>query len=150
MFQIRKASYFYSKEENKEILNTIRENEKNTSGEIRVYIESHCAYVEPFERARELFLKLKMFKTLHRNAVLIYIAYLDKEFAFCSDENLFKKTKQSFWDSLRNHLIKDFTNGHKKEGIIRCINLIGSELEKHFPFHGENKNELPDEIIFGK
>ncbi len=150
MFQIRKASFFYSIAENDEILKAIRDNEENTSGEIRVYIESRCAYVEPFERAKEIFLKLKMDQTTHRNAVLIYIAYRHKEFAFCSDENLFKKTNQSFWDSLRNQLVKDFTNGHKKEGVIRCINHIGRKLEKLFPFNGENKNELPDEIIFGK
>ncbi len=150
MFTFSKARFLFSKDENEAILNCVRENEKNTSGEIRIFIESRCAYVDPLHRAYELFKHLHMADTVHRNGVLIYIAYRDREVALCGDKNIFEKTEQAFWSAQSKKLIKGFYEKKYCESLIRCINAVGSELQRHFPFHGENKNELPDEIVFGK
>ncbi len=150
MLKLRKTSYFFNKKESEEILRCIQEYEKNTSGEIRVFIESKCHYVDTYDRAKELFLNLQMDKTMNRNAVLVYIAYQHKEFAFCSDENFYRNTNKIFWDKLKSNLSENFRKGNKKEGLINCIHKIGNELSLYFPNNGERKNELPDEIIFGK
>jgi uncharacterized membrane protein len=91
-----------------------------------------------------------MYQTVNRNAVLIYIAYKDRDFALYSDKYIFEKTTQSFWDRQSKNLIKGFYEKREAESLIQCINEVGTELHKHFPYNGENKNELPDEIVFGK
>ena len=57
----------------------IQEAEKNTSGEVRVFVERKCKYVDPVDRAKEIFFNLKMDKTKDRNAVLLYIAMDDHQ-----------------------------------------------------------------------
>lgn len=150
MFKFRRTKYFFTQEENQNILACIRANEKDTSGEIRVFIESKCSYINSYDRAKELFLKYQMYQTSHRNAILIYIAYRDKQFAFCGDEQIFEKTQQKFWDHLSKNLATRFAQKKHEKGLIECIDEIGKALQTHFPFHGDKKNDLPDEIIFGK
>ncbi len=65
---------FLEAQDQKEIIDAIREAETQTSGEIRLYLESHCKYVNPLDRAAEIFWNLRMDETKDRNGVLIYIA----------------------------------------------------------------------------
>ncbi len=150
MFSFSTIKTLFSKEENQRILDCVIENENKTSGEIRIFIESHCVYMNPLWRAYEIFNQLNMYQTVNRNAVLIYIAYKDRDFALYSDKYIFEKTTQSFWDRQSKNLIKGFYEKREAESLIQCINEVGTELHKHFPYLGENKNELPDEIVFGK
>lgn len=150
MFFDRNSKPFLSNEETELVLTCIRENEKSTSGEIRLCIESKCKYVDPIERARELFIQLKMYNTTDRNAVLIYIAYQDKDFALFSDAAIFNKASLLFWQKESKRLSYHFFHHQYVEGITECVTNVGDELKKHFPWEGEKKNELPDEIIFGK
>ena len=39
----------------KRVAAAIAEAEKKTTGEIRVFVESHCEYVDPMDRAKEIF-----------------------------------------------------------------------------------------------
>ena len=50
---------FFSQEEKNKIVSAIREAEQQTSGEVRVYVESHCRFVEALDRAAEVFTLLK-------------------------------------------------------------------------------------------
>lgn len=150
MFSFSKIQYLFSKEENMKILNSVRSNEAKTSGEIRIFIESKCTYVNPMMRAQELFHAYGMYKTEDRNAVLIYIAYKHKDFALYCDKEIFAKTTQSFWTEESKKLALGFYQKNYCACLIDCINNIGTQMALHFPFDGENKNELPDEIIFGK
>lgn len=150
MFPFSKVQYLFSKEENERILKCVRENEQGTSGEIRIFAESHCPYMDPMLRATELFTQLGMAKTVHRNGVLIYIAYKDQDFALCGDKNIFEITTRDFWHLQSRKLVQGFYEKKYAESLISCIHDVGAELKKHFPFHGEKKNELPDEIVFGK
>jgi uncharacterized membrane protein len=141
---------FLSKKEISNILECIRENESHTSGEIRICIESRCSEVEASIKAKEIFHQLKMYNTKNRNAVLIYIAFKDKVFALHGDRAIFEQVESSFWENQRTQLATYFSKKETLEGMIHCINNLGNELKTHFPSEGEQKNELPDEIIFGK
>ena len=62
---------FLTTDEEQEIVQAILEAEKNTSGEIRVHIESHTR-LEHFARAKEVFHLLKMDNTKDENGVLLH------------------------------------------------------------------------------
>lgn len=145
-----KPKAFFTKKENDTLLSTVRRCEAKTSGEIRIYIEAKCSYVNPMHRAQELFSKYKMYETENRNAVLIYIAHKHHEFAIVGDKNIFMQAPKAFWSSEAINLAKAFSSKKYVEGLINCIQNTGQLLFDLFPYHGENKNELPDEIIFGK
>ena len=77
MFSIfkRKKKSLLSEEQSRVIVKAIRHAEEQTSGEVRVYVESHCRYVDAMDRAAEIFFSLKMEATEQRNAVLVYVAF---------------------------------------------------------------------------
>lgn len=147
----RKRKPLFSEEQQQKVVRAIQEAERNTSGEIRVFIESHCRYVDAMDRARELFFKLEMERTELHNAVLIYIAHLDRQAAVFGDEGIYKKTGgDPYWNGVLNTMRAFFKKGQLTEGIESAVLQIGQALSAHFPYHaGTDKNELPDDIVFG-
>lgn len=145
----KKQKAIFNPEELKKIQAQVCQSESQTSGEIRIFIESHCHWVDPLWRAREVFLNLKMQETQNRNAVLIYIASDDHDFALFADKGLYQLIQAEQWNQLANQLAKSFYEERFCEGLCSCILSVGELLNQHFPMHGEQKNELPDEIVFG-
>ena len=147
----RKPVQYFTEEQSKSIVEAIALAEKQTSGEIRIYIESKNPYVNSLDRARELFFSLKMNETKERNAVLIYLAMKHREVALFGDEGIHLRVGQAFWEEEVKKMLLIFSNQEIVNGITQCIATIGSVLSKEFPFDGlTDKNELPDQIVFGK
>ena len=139
---------FLTDDEEQEIVQAILESEKNTSGEIRIHIESHTR-LEHFERAKEIFHVLKMDNTKDGNGVLIYVAVNDRKFVIYGDKGIDKVVPNNFWDSTRDTIQKQFAEANFKQGIIAGIIRAGKELEAHFPWHQGDINELSDEVSKG-
>lgn len=151
MFSLFKKKPFFSEEENQKVVQSIRSAEKSTSGEIRVFIESKCRFIEPLDRAVEIFRELNMQKTKDRNAVLLYVAIKDRQLAIYADEGIHQKVGTQFWEEKVNGILLHFDKKNYANGIAHCITEIGEALKENFPYNKEvDKNELPDEIIFGK
>jgi uncharacterized membrane protein len=55
-----------------------------------------------------------------------------------------------FWESTKDLMISHFKQGNFAEGLSKGILLAGEQLKKHFPYQKDDKNELTDEISFGK
>jgi uncharacterized membrane protein len=144
-----KASTFFSKEQQAQILASVREAEKETSGEIRVHIESSLKG-DVLDRAAWLFKKLGMDKTAERNGVMFYLAVEDKKFAIIGDAGINAKVPAGFWDCISELLMKNFREGRFTEGLSEGIILAGRQLKAHFPYNKDDVNELSDEISFDK
>jgi len=144
-----KASSFFSKEQQAQILASVREAEKETSGEIRVHIETYLTG-DVLDRAAWIFNKLGMHKTADRNGVLFYLAVNDKKFAIIGDEGINAKVHAGFWNDISELLKKNFKDGKFTEGLSEGILLAGKHLMIHFPYRKDEVNELPDEISFDK
>ncbi len=142
---------FFSADENARIVDAIRATEQATSGEIRVYIESRCRFVDPLDRAAEIFWNLKMDHTAHHNSVLLYVAMRDHQFAIFADKGIHEKLGNEFWQKEVEQMGRHFRENHYTDALVLVINDIGAALQTHFPYDGRtDKNELPDDIVFGK
>lgn len=151
MFNWKKQPAFLTPEESASIVQAIKESERMTSGELRVFVESHCRFVDPVDRAAEVFFNLKMDKTEDRNGVLVYIAVKDHQLAIFGDEGIHKKVGPEFWIEEVRRMTASFSKSSYAEGLRQCVIDIGEALHKHFPFNNDtDKNELPDDIVFGK
>ena len=144
-----KKEPFFSADEQKQIVASIQKAEKNTSGEVRIFIESKCEYVDPVERAKEVFFSLKMEQTEQRNAVLMYMAMEDHQLALFGDEGIHQRLGEEFWQAEVKKIILEIKQDHLVDGVCKVIEDIGMALQAEFPYHDEDRNELPDEIIFG-
>lgn len=140
-----------SAEEAESVVQAIRDTEKRTSGELRVYIESLCSFVDAADRAWEVFAELQMHQTQERNAVLVYLALKDRQAAIIGDEGIHQKVgKEAYWKAELDTLRKYCAAGKVAEGLVRVVGDIGSALVQHFPAApGDDKNEIPDDIVFG-
>lgn len=151
LFSIFSKKSLFTEGENQRIISAIRSCEQKTSGEIRVYIEAKNPYVSTIERAVEVFAKLKMEETEHRNAVLLYIAYKDHELALFGDAGIYEKAGKDFWEAEVKKMITKFKDNKLSEGIIQCVLEVGEALHTSFPYMAtEDRNELSDDIVFGK
>jgi uncharacterized membrane protein len=144
-----KASSFFSKEQQAQILAAVKEAEMETSGEVRVHIESSLRD-DVLDRAAWLFKKLGMDKTAERNGVLFYLAVNDRKFAIIGDAGINAKVPPGFWDDISELLKTNFKEGKFTEGLSEGILLAGKHLKIHFPHKQDDVNELADEISFDK
>lgn len=136
--------------EKEEIVQSIRLAESRTSGEIRVFMEQKCKYVDPVERATEIFFQLKMERTTDRNAVLLYVAVKDHQLAIFGDEGIYQKTGKDYWEEAVNHILQHFNKDNFAAGVSTYVQEIGEALHYYFPYnHETDQNELPDDIVFG-
>ncbi len=144
-----KVKEFIGREGKLQIEQAIKEAELNTSGEIRVHIESKCAG-DPLQRAVYIFNYLKMFNTQARNGVLIYIAVESRKFAIIGDAGINKVVPDNFWNSIKEEMGAAFSQGKYVDGLVQAVKEAGTSLKCYFPYQSDDINEQPDEISFGE
>ena len=143
------AKKFFSTEQQDSIIKAIEIAEHATSGEVRVHIDDACKG-EVLDAATHMFHKLKMDKTELRNGVLFYLAVNDKKFAILGDKGINEKVPENFWDTIKETMLSYFKQGHFTQGLCKGIEMAGEKLKTHLPYQSEDRNELSDEISFGK
>lgn len=141
-----KIEDFLSKKGEEEVIEAIRMAEKSTSGEIRVHMEKTHGEQDIFERAMEVFHLLKMDNTKLDNGVLIYVAVEDRDFVIYGDRGINEVVPADFWESTKDVIVAQFKAGNYKQGLIDGILKAGEQLQTHFPWSENNKNELPNNI----
>ena len=140
---------FLGKENEILITKAIEGAENQTSGEIRVHVESLCKE-DVLDRASWLFKKLKMHETKERNGVLIYLSVNDRKFAIIGDSGINKVVPEGFWDEIKEMMISHFSKGEFASGLINGIEKTGEQLKQYFPWQENDVNELSDEISYGR
>lgn len=107
--------------------------------------------MDALDRAQEIFIQTKMFETDQRNATLVYVAVKDKQAAVLGDEGIHQKVGNSYWQNEVSKMMLHFKNEKLADGICQVISDLGEALHFYFPYSSAtDKNELPDEIMFGK
>lgn len=150
-FPWQKRKSLLSDEDTRMVIKAIRHAEQRTSGEVRVFVESRCSWMDAMDRAGEIFFALKMEKTDQRNAVLVYIAVKDHQLAVFGDEGIHAKVGAAYWNKVVAEMLTSFNKNDYGKGLAECVIQIGEALKTHFPYDKEtDKNELPDEIVFGR
>ena len=140
---------FFTEEQKKRIVEAIKEAENETSGEIRLHIESKCKG-DPLERAKKVFKKLKMHKTALRNGVIIYLAIDHRKFAIWGDKGINEKVPENFWQDVKEVMAEHFKKNEHTEGLVKGIAMIGEKLKTYFPHQKDDINELSDDISIGE
>ena len=144
-----KVSSFFSKEEKNQVVQAIKKAEYQTSGEIRLHLESRCKG-NTLERAVQIFEKLKMHDTRLRNGTLIYMAIKDHKFSIFGDQGINEIAPDNFWEDVKEEMRRFFIKDQFADGVIRGIYLIGEKLKEFFPYQEDDVNELPDDISIGE
>ena len=145
-----KASRYFTQEQQKQIVEAIEAAELNTSGEIRVHIDSVCKENNVLDRAAKMFALLKMHKTALRNGVLIYLSVDDHKFAIIGDSGINAKVPANFWENTKNIMLTNLKEGKIVDALAEGITLAGEQLKLFFPYKLDDVNELDNSISFEK
>jgi uncharacterized membrane protein len=127
------------------VVRAVAEAESRTSGEIRVHLDPRCRG-EPMARAVEVFERLGMTRTTHRNGVLIYLAVEDRKLAVIGDAGVHQRVDDAYWDRLRAALVAHLREGRPRDGLVAGVRDVGEVLARHFPRAPDDPNELSDEV----
>ena len=150
-FSLFKRTTLLSASDKQLLVQAIQTAEKTTSGEIRVFVESHLNKVDALTRAQQIFIKNKMQKTEQRNGVLLYVALEDKKLAVFGDQGIHEKVGDAYWNQQVQIMLSHFKSENYVTGLTEVILAIGEALTSHFPYDRSNDvNELSDEIMVGK
>jgi uncharacterized membrane protein len=141
------ASDFFSQEDKKLIEKAILEAENNTSGEIRVHVETSFKG-DVLDRAATVFALLNMHKTKLRNGVLIYLAFKNRQFAVLGDAGINRVVPEDFWNTTKSIMEAHFKNSEFARGLIEGITMAGEQMKKHFPHQQDDRNELSNKMTF--
>ena len=143
-----KAKDFFKQDEIDQIIKSIEDAEKQTSGEIRLHVESRCKS-DALKRAVQVFKNLKMHKTALRNGTLIYLATEDHKFAIVGDKGINEKVPDNFWEDVKEEMASQFKERNFVSGISSGVQNIGKKLKEFFPYQEDDINELSDDISVG-
>ena len=142
-----KASDFFTPEGKKMIEQAILEAERNTSGEIRIHVET-AFEGDILDHAATVFAKLNMHKTKLRNGVLIYFAIKNRQFAILGDAGINRVVPENFWDHIKSVMENHFRNSEFALGLSEGVKLAGEQLMKHFPCQKDDTNELSNDVSY--
>ena len=142
------TSSFLSDQEQANVLAAISDAETQTSGEIRLHLESRCRG-DVLDRAAVVFETLAMHKTALRNGVLFYLATEDRKFAILGDGGINAVVPDDFWNEVKDTVIAGLAAGNPADGLAAGIRLAGQQLSAHFPLEANDINELSNDISFG-
>lgn len=151
IFPFLRKKAIFSQQENDAIVAAIGHAELQTSAEIRVFVESKCKYVDALDRAAEIFQHLKMRETKQFNAVLVYVAKDDHQFAIFADHGIHQALGSQFWNTEVRNMSRHFKSMSPATALVEVITEVASALHAQFPYDPlSDENELPNEIVFGK
>jgi len=140
-----KARKFLNQLSHQEIVKAIRDAEKSTSGEIRVFI-SRKSIQDAVPAAQAHFIELGMDKTRDRNAVLIFVAPRAHQFAVIGDTAVHARCGDDFWKQLAHEMSGHFRKSEFTTGIVHGVRKAGELLAQHFPRRQGDTKQLSDEV----
>ncbi len=127
------------------VVEAVAEAERMTSAEIRVHLDHRCRG-DALARAVNLFERLALHRTRHRNGVLIYVAVEDRKLAVVGDTAIHERVGETYWQRLVDATLDHLRGARPRDGLVEAVRDVGAVLRVHFPRGPEDLNELSDEV----
>lgn len=123
--------------------------EARTSGEIRVHLDDTIAE-DVLDHAAFIFEELGMHRTQDRNGVLIYVSVAEHRAAVIGDAGINTRLPKGYWNEVLGVILEQFKAGRYCEGLCMGVERLGDQLAAHFPRSADDRDELSNEISFGR
>lgn len=123
------------------------------AGEIRFVVEAALSGTPLYrgqssrDRAIDVFSGLRIWDTVERNGVLIYLLLADRAVEIVADRGVNAKAGDAEWTKICANMESAFRKGRYEQGAIEGIRDIGRLLTAHFPPTGAARNELSDKVV---
>lgn len=124
--------------------------ERAHQGEIRFVVEAGLDILPLLknlsarERALEVFSHLRVWDTELNNGILIYLLLADHDVEIVADRGVHAKVGHQAWEEICRDMESLFRAGHFEAGVIAGVKSISRHLERYYPKHSADTNELSD------
>lgn len=135
----------FTETEQEDILQAIKYAEIDSSCEFKVHVDHKCPE-DSAKRARHLFHKLGVDKTVSRNGIMFYLALDCRKFIIKPDQGVEQTVPKDFWDEIYHIMLVHFRKEEYAAGLAEAIQRAGEKLKAFFPWDREDQNEVPDDI----
>jgi uncharacterized membrane protein len=131
----------------------IKASEASHAGQIRFAVEGALDGRPLFkdqparDRAIDVFAELRLWDTVHRNGILIYLLLADRDVEIVADRGISEKVPQAEWEQICRAMEAEFRARNYEGGVLKGIAAATQLLAKHFPAAGTHANELPDKPV---
>lgn len=129
------------------IAQAITEAERHTSGEICVHVTPRCRG-DVVKRAERTFNRLGLYATRRRNAVLVLVAYVDRQVAIVGDTGINEAVPEDYWNAQVDLLAQRLKAGRPVDGLCEAVQRLGEQLAALFPADRTDTNELSNEVTY--
>jgi uncharacterized membrane protein len=114
----------------------------------RLFLREARSHLEVKQYAQALFLMRELFRTEHRDAVLILVSEFERRIEILPDVGLHTRVNEAEWgrviDAMAMHL-RDARRAHALQEGLRTVEQL--LLSKGFQGRADARNELPDRPI---
>lgn len=143
------AEDLLSPAQQEQVRRAVQAAEAHTSGEIRVHLDDSIVD-DVLDHAAFVFTELGMRNTKDRNGVLIYVSAAQRRAAVIGDTGIHERLPNGYWNEVLGAILTRFRDGAYCEGLCEGVARLGHQLEQHFPREANDRNELSDQISYGK
>lgn len=131
----------------------IKASENAHAGEIRFAVEGGIEGLALLrgqsarERALEVFAQLRVWDTEQNNGLLIYLLLADRAVEIVADRGIDRLVGAREWSRICQQMEAAFGQLNFEAGVVTGVQEVSRHLVQHFPAHGPNANELPDQAV---
>ena len=128
----------------------VADSERSHQGEIRFAVEGALDLaplvrgLSARQRALNLFAELGVWDTEANSGVLIYLLLADRDVEIVADRGFQGRVSSAAWASICREMEARFAGGEFEAGVLLGVELVGAQLQEHFPAQAANANELPN------
>lgn len=123
---------FFAKIDEPRIVESIRNAELRSRGEIRIHATERTI-VDVMQEATLAFERLGMTATRERNGILIFVAPRSQKFAVLGDSGITSRAGTTPLDEMASSMSAAFREGRFTDGLVGAVERAGALLVAHFP-----------------
>lgn len=98
-------------------------------------------------RAELEFYESNIKQTSASTGVLIFVSLLEHQAVILADKAVAERFSKDIWREILDQLLASIKAGNFTAGMEKAIADVGRLLEKEFPVHPGDRNELPDPLV---
>ncbi len=102
------------------------------------------------ERALLAFYERGLYRTRHSTGVLFFVSVLERKVWVLADKGIYEKITHEALSRLALKVSKGMKEGRALAALCEAIEELGRVLTQHFPVAPDDRDELPNSVIFEK
>jgi putative membrane protein len=116
----------------------------------RFFVTASDMKEEVEEAAINAFYQKDINQTVDHTGILIYISLFEHNVRVIADKGINAKVERQVWQEVVDTIVRGIKNKGQAEAIAAAVDRCAEILAAHFPLKSDDRNELANEVIFGR